>query len=62
MLKILNHILFISLLVFSTTSIAQQVIKVGVGNFPPYFIEKGKEGIFIEIIGIYIYEQSPDIA
>lgn len=48
--KILNHLIFIILLVCSPTSIAEQVLKVGVGNFPPFFIEDGKKGIFIEII------------
>jgi polar amino acid transport system substrate-binding protein len=59
MTKILNHIIFISLLVFSATSIAHQVIKVGVGNFPPFFIEKGNKGIFIELID-EIFKQLPE--
>jgi len=56
--KILNYLLFISLLFCSTTSIAQQVLKVGVGNFPPFFIENGGKGIFIEIID-EIFKQLP---
>ena len=46
----LNRFLLISLLVCSTTTIAEQILKVGVGNFPPFFIENEKKGIFIEII------------
>ncbi|MBA6302130.1 transporter substrate-binding domain-containing protein [Colwellia sp. MB02u-14] len=56
--KTLCHLMFIYFLVFSTTSIAQQVIKVGVGNFPPFFIEKGTKGLFIEIID-EIFKQLP---
>ena len=57
--KILNHILLVSLLVLSTNSIAQQIIKVGVGNFPPFFIEKGNKGIFIEVVD-KIFKQLPE--
>ncbi len=56
--KILNHLLFIVLLVCSPISIAEQVLKVGVGNFPPFFIEDGKKGVFIEIID-EIFKQLP---
>jgi polar amino acid transport system substrate-binding protein len=48
--KFLKHFILISLLVCSATSMAEQILKVGVGNFPPFFIENGKRGIFIEII------------
>lgn len=58
MLKISKWCIFILLFVCSSTSIAQQVIKIGVGNFPPFFIEKGQKGIFIEIID-EIFEQLP---
>ena len=64
MSKIINYIAFIWLLVFSSTLLAEQTLKVGVGNFPPFFIEHGKQGIFIEIIDeifkqsrIHLYEQ-----
>jgi len=56
--RTLTYFLFISLLVCSSTSIAQQVLKVGVGNFPPFFIENGNKGIFIEIID-EIFKQLP---
>jgi len=59
MSKALHHILFISLLVFTTTPMAHQVIKIGVGNFPPFFIEKGNSGIFIEVID-EIFKQLPE--
>jgi polar amino acid transport system substrate-binding protein len=58
MQKILTYLLFVCILAYSTTSIAQQVIKVGVGNFPPFFIESDKKGIFIEIID-EIFKQLP---
>jgi len=59
MSKIITYFFFITLLLCSTTAIAQQVLKVGVGNFPPFFIEKGKKGIFIEIID-EIFKQLPE--
>jgi polar amino acid transport system substrate-binding protein len=38
---------------------ATQVLKIGVGNFPPFFIEKEKSGIFIEITN-EIFKQFPE--
>jgi len=35
------------------------VVKIGVGNFPPFFIEKGNKGIFIEVID-EIFRQLPE--
>lgn len=58
MSKIINYIAFIWLLVFSSTLLAEQTLKVGVGNFPPFFIEHDKKGIFIEIID-EIFKQLP---
>ena len=53
------HLLFIiPLLMFTTASLAQQIIKVGVGNFPPFFIENGTKGIYIEVIN-EIFKQLP---
>jgi len=49
----------LSLLIFTTTSIAQQVIKIGVGNFPPFFVEKDSKGIFVEVID-EIFKQLPE--
>ena len=57
--KIVNYIVFISLLVCSSPLIAQQVLKVGVGNFPPFFIKKDNKGIFIDIID-EIFKQLPE--
>ncbi|TWX46545.1 substrate-binding periplasmic protein [Colwellia hornerae] len=48
--KILSGLFFTYLLLFSTISTAQQIIKVGVGNFPPFFIEKDTQGLFVEVI------------
>ncbi|MCJ8319142.1 MAG: transporter substrate-binding domain-containing protein [Colwellia sp.] len=47
--KILTQFLLICLLISSTSVMAKQVLKIGVGNFPPFFIEKEQKGIFIEI-------------
>lgn len=58
MLKVLNYFVFIVLLGCSAASTAEQTLKVGVGNFPPFFIEEGKKGIFIEIID-EIFKQLP---
>lgn len=38
---------------------AKQVLKIGVGNFPPFFIEKGNKGIFIDITN-EIFKQLPE--
>ena len=49
----LNRLLFVlvllSLLLGSSITLAKQTLKVGVGNFPPFFIEKEQSGLFIEI-------------
>lgn len=58
MLKALNYFVFIVLLGCSAASTAEQTLKVGVGNFPPFFIEEGERGIFIEIID-EIFKQLP---
>ena len=57
--KMLAHFLLISLLIFSTTLMAKQVLKIGVGNFPPFFVEKENKGIFIEITN-EIFKQLPE--
>jgi polar amino acid transport system substrate-binding protein len=41
------------------TLMANQVIRIGVGNFPPFFIEKEQKGIFIEITD-EIFKQFPE--
>ena len=57
--KMLAHFLLISLLILSPTLMAKQVLKIGVGNFPPFFIEKENKGIFIEITN-EIFKQLPE--
>ena len=57
--KMLAHFFLISLLIFSSTLMAKQVLKIGVGNFPPFFIEKDNRGIFIEITN-EIFKQLPE--
>ncbi|NQZ23043.1 MAG: transporter substrate-binding domain-containing protein [Colwellia sp.] len=56
--RLLHHIMFICLFICSATSTAQHVIKIGVGNFPPFFIEKEMNGIFIEVTD-EIFKQLP---
>jgi ABC-type amino acid transport substrate-binding protein len=38
---------------------AKQEIKIGVGNFPPFFVEEEQQGLFIEITE-EIFKQLPD--
>jgi len=38
---------------------ANQVLRIGVGNFPPFFIEKENKGLFIEITN-EIFKQLPE--
>ena len=49
MFKVLQQILIVFLLLFSPLSLAKQELRIGVGNFPPYFIEKENKGIFLDI-------------
>ncbi len=59
MYKILAHFFLPLVLLFSTTLMAKQVLKIGVGNFPPFFVEKENKGIFIDIIN-EIFKQLPE--
>ncbi|PCH96340.1 MAG: hypothetical protein COB83_06150 [Gammaproteobacteria bacterium] len=47
--RLLLALVLISLLLGSSITFAKQTLKIGVGNFPPYFIEKEQGGLFIEI-------------
>ncbi|PKG86059.1 hypothetical protein CXF85_03160 [Colwellia sp. 75C3] len=49
MFKILCRLLLVSLLFSSSFIMAKQDLRVGVGNFPPFFIEESQQGIFLEI-------------
>ena len=53
MAAMLSRLLFVlvtlSFLLSSSITLANQTLKVGVGNFPPFFIEKDQSGLFIEI-------------
>lgn len=48
----------LALLVCSPVLMAKQVLRIGVGNFPPFFVEKENKGIFIEITN-EIFKQLP---
>lgn len=49
MVMMLSRLLLLLLLLNSSITFATQTLKVGVGNFPPFFIEKEQSGLFIEI-------------
>ena len=59
MIKMSLRFILIYLLFFPTTLMASQVLKIGVGNFPPFFVEKDNKGIFIEITN-EIFKQLPE--
>jgi len=59
MTKMLAHFLLFFALVFSSNLIAKQVLRIGVGNFPPFFVEEENKGIFIEITN-EIFKQLPE--
>ncbi|PKI16962.1 substrate-binding periplasmic protein [Colwellia sp. 12G3] len=49
MFKILYRLLIVSLLFSSSLVMAKQDLRVGVGNFPPFFVEETQQGLFLEI-------------
>ncbi|WP_448547517.1 substrate-binding periplasmic protein [Thalassotalea fusca] len=49
MLKACIKIILTCLLLFVSLAKAEQTLRIGVGNFPPFFIEAEETGIFIEI-------------
>ena len=49
MIEMLSRLLLVSLLFSSNLIMAKQEIKIGVGNFPPFFVEEEQQGLFIEI-------------
>jgi len=51
--------LFLVLFVLSPLTLAQQVIRVGVGNFPPFFIEKENKGLFLDLTKA-IFKEFPE--
>lgn len=59
MLKVLPQGLMVLLLLFSPLLLAKQELRVGVGNFPPFFIEKDNNGLFLDITRA-VFEQLPD--
>lgn len=59
MSKLLVQVVLAFLLLCSTPLMAKKLIKIGVGNFPPFFVEKETKGIFIEITNA-IFNQLPE--
>jgi len=57
--RILLNLLFTGILLLSTLVSAKQELTIGVGNFPPFFIEKEQTGLFLEITEA-IFEQLPE--
>ena len=49
MLKILSPLLVAWLLFSSSLIMAKQELRVGMGNFPPFFVEESQQGLFLEI-------------
>jgi polar amino acid transport system substrate-binding protein len=49
MLKILSRLLLLLVLLSSNLLMAKQELKIGVGNFPPFFVEESQQGLFLEI-------------
>mgnify|MGYP001111701917 CR=1 FL=1 len=58
MLKACINTLFICMVLFSSATLATQELRIGVGNFPPFFVESKQSGIFIEITNA-IFEHFP---
>ncbi|QBG36385.1 substrate-binding periplasmic protein [Litorilituus sediminis] len=59
MIKITLHLCFALLVMLSSVAHAQKTLHIGVGNFPPFFIEHEQSGLFLEITKT-IFAQLPD--
>jgi ABC-type amino acid transport substrate-binding protein len=49
MCKFFRCCIFAFIFIIPSTIQAKQSLKVGVGNFPPFFVQEGQSGIFIDI-------------
>ena len=49
MCKFFRFCIFIIIFIMPSTTQAKQLLTIGVGNFPPFFIEKDESGLFIDI-------------
>ncbi|ALO36403.1 hypothetical protein CMT41_17885 [Colwellia sp. MT41] len=59
MFKIYPQVFIVFLLVFPSLLLAKQELRVGVGNFPPFFIEAENKGLFLDITR-EIFKQLPE--
>lgn len=59
MFRVLLHILIMLLLAFPSFLLAKQELRIGVGNFPPFFIEAEQTGLFLDITK-EIFKQLPE--
>lgn len=59
MYKKLQQVLIVFLLLFPVLAHAKQELRIGVGNFPPFFIENENKGLFLDITR-EIFKQLPD--
>lgn len=59
MLRILPRLLFLLLLLSPYSLMAKQELTIGVGNFPPFFVEDEQKGLFLEITQ-EIFKQLPE--
>ena len=49
MCKFFRFCIFIIIFIMPSTTQAKQLLTIGVGNFPPFFIEKDESGLFLDI-------------
>lgn len=59
MIKILCRLLLVSLLCTSSLLMAKQDLKIGIGNFAPFLVEKDHHGLFLELTE-EIFKQLPN--
>ena len=59
MYKMLSQVLIVFLLVCPSLLLAKQELRIGVGNFPPFFIENDNKGLFLDLTR-EIFKQLPE--
>ena len=59
MFKMILQVFIVLLLVFPSLLLAKQELRVGVGNFPPFFNEAENKGLFLDITR-KIFKQLPE--
>jgi len=59
MFKISSYLLVVTLLIFPSWLVAKQELRIGVGNFPPFFIEAENKGLFLDLTRA-IFQKLPE--